>query len=334
MLNDPAGFYPEEPAAAPGVRALTRAPGGRGGARQAPRRRTRHSDPSLTQSDDERALREIRDQPSRAPSFREGPSAKPRRRRRGRELLRPPSRRRRRSSERRGEPPVSAASRREIAPATNATCTTSTVATSRTSAGRFEGGTTCGDVHEDQGTGRGGADGPASVRCPHVVGTDRNQWRRAPHVAVSGRGRSQYASGNIWKKFWGSIFRDREGGSVRRKVYCAECWEKMEVKRAASVVRCADCGDRFPLSKTAPFPVRRTLGSSASANGKISSTCASCAPRGGGAEAGGGPRAGGSRVIRRGGTPRMPPRTPPPRSSGRCHARIACVYCTRRSANG
>ena len=50
------------------------------------------------------------------------------------------------------------------------------------------------------------------------------------------------------------------GGSVGRKVYCAECWEKMEVKRLASVVRCADCGDRFPLSKTAPFPVRRTLG--------------------------------------------------------------------------
>jgi len=28
---------------------------------------------------------------------------------------------------------------------------------------------------------------PASVRCPHVVGTDRHAWRRSPHVAVSER---------------------------------------------------------------------------------------------------------------------------------------------------
>ena len=121
---------------------------------------------------------------------------------------------------------------------------------------------------------------PEAVRCPHVVGTDRNQWRRAPHVAVSERvapssrleisGRSSGAPSSVVAR----------GGSVRRKVYCAECWEKMEVKRAASVVRCADCGDRFPLSKTAPFPVRRTLGLVGAA-GKISSTCAFCAPRGG-----------------------------------------------------
>ena len=64
---------------------------------------------------------------------------------------------------------------------------------------------------------------------------------------------------------------------MRRKVYCAECWEKMEVKRAASVVRCADCGDRFPLSKTAPFPVRRTLGSSAGGE-DIVDVCFLCAP--------------------------------------------------------
>ena len=71
------------------------------------------------------------------------------------------------------------------------------------------------------------------------------------------------------------------GGSVGRKVYCAECWEKMEVKRLASVVRCADCGDRFPLSKTAPFPVaRRTLGAiGSSARGEdIVDVCFLCAP--------------------------------------------------------
>ena len=73
------------------------------------------------------------------------------------------------------------------------------------------------------------------------------------------------------------------GGSVSRKVYCAECWEKMEVKRLASAVRCADCGDRFPLSKTASFAVTRRLVPGAPMTSSIGEdavdVCFMCAPR-------------------------------------------------------
>lgn len=56
----------------------------------------------------------------------------------------------------------------------------------------------------------------------------------------------------------------------------------MEVKRLASAVRCADCGDRFPLSKTASFVVTRRLvsGSMTSSIGEDAvDVCFMCAPR-------------------------------------------------------
>ena len=70
---------------------------------------------------------------------------------------------------------------------------------------------------------------------------------------------------------------------MSRKVYCAECWEKMEVKRLASAVRCADCGDNFPLSKTASFAVTRRLVPGAPMTSSIGEdavdVCFMCAPR-------------------------------------------------------
>jgi hypothetical protein len=57
----------------------------------------------------------------------------------------------------------------------------------------------------------------------------------------------------------------------------------MEVKRLASAVRCADCGDNFPLSKTASFAVTRRLVPGAPMTSSIGEdavdVCFMCAPR-------------------------------------------------------
>ena len=275
MLNDPAGFYPEEPAAR---RAYGRLLRHRADAAERARRHDDEHDtrtPSLTQNSTH-PTDAADDEPTFVPGRTVGETA-------------------------------AAAARTRAAKATVAE-TAAFVRAAGGTAGVGGVATECGDecdvydvnrrdLSHLRGTLRRRGDvwvtftkikeqveavlaDPASVRCPHVVGTDRDAWRRSPHVAVSERvapntrlemsGRSSGSSSVIAR-----------GGSVARKVYCAECWEKMEVKRLASVVRCADCGDRFPLSKTAPFPVRRTLGElhGSSASGEdIVDVCFLCAP--------------------------------------------------------
>ena len=186
VLNDPAGFYPEEPAAR---RAYGRLLRHRADAEERARRHDEEHDtrtPSLTPSDDERALLES---VTNHLAHRGVP---------GRTV---------------GET-AAAAARTRAAKATVAE-TAAFVRAAGGTAGVGGVATECGDecdvydvnrrdLSHLRGTLRRRGDvwvtftkikeqveavlaDPASVRCPHVVGTDRDAWRRSPHVAVSER---------------------------------------------------------------------------------------------------------------------------------------------------
>ena len=107
----------------------------------------------------------------------------------------------------------------------------------------------------------------STPRCPHLVG--RAPTRR-PHVLVSERrGGATAASLGLGAR--------PLGGVVRRFVRCAECWEKLETKRLAAAVACAECGEAVPLSKTRAFKVPRSLESTSRTS--VADVCFLCAPR-------------------------------------------------------
>ena len=232
----PGGFLPGGTRRAPGVRALTQAPGGRGGARQAPRRRTRHSDPvpdPKLHPPDRRGgrrtnLRSGKDRRRNRGGGGEDASRKGDRR--GDGGVRPCGGGNRRSWRRRDRMwrrmrRVRRQPSRPLAPPRDAS----------------KEGRRVGDVHEDQGTGRGGAGGPGVRQVPARGG---NRSRRV--ATLSARrgvrtGRSQYASGNVWKKFW-ELFRDREGRvrqpeGVLRRVLGEDGGEEAGVRGAVRGLR-------------------------------------------------------------------------------------------------
>ena len=182
VLNDPAGFYPEEPAAR---RAYGRLLRHRADAAERARRHDEEHDtrtPSLTQNSTHPTVA-ADDEPTFVPGRTVGETA-------------------------------AAAARTRAAKATVAE-TAAFVRAAGGTAGVGGVATECGDecdvydvnrrdLSHLRGTLRRRGDvwvtftkikeqveavlaDPASVRCPHVVGTDRDAWRRSPHVAVSER---------------------------------------------------------------------------------------------------------------------------------------------------
>ena len=114
---------------------------------------------------------------------------------------------------------------------------------------------------------RAAVEDASTPRCPHLVG--RAPTRR-PHVLVSERrGGATAASLGLGAR--------PLGGVVRRFVRCAECWEKLETKRLAAAVACAECGEAVPLSKTRAFKVPRSLESTSRTS--VADVCFLCAPR-------------------------------------------------------
>ena len=82
-----------------------------------------------------------------------------------------------------------------------------------------------------------------------ALGEPERETSRCPHLVGAGMTRKPYAL--ISKRESGD---SGEGGRVRRGLHCRECWDRLETKRLAAAIVCADCGDCFPLSKTRTYP--------------------------------------------------------------------------------
>jgi hypothetical protein len=82
-----------------------------------------------------------------------------------------------------------------------------------------------------------------------ALGEPERETSRCPHLIGAGMTRKPYAL--ISKRESGD---SGEGGRVRRGLHCRECWDRLETKRLAAAIVCADCGDCFPLSKTRTYP--------------------------------------------------------------------------------
>ena len=138
VLNDPAGFYPEEPAAR---RAYGRLLRHRADAAERARRHDDEHDtrtPSLTQNSTHPTVA-ADDEPTFVPGRTVGETAAAAARTRAAKATVAET-----AAFVRAAGGTAGVGGVASAGATTATCTTSTVATSRTSAGRFEGGATCG----------------------------------------------------------------------------------------------------------------------------------------------------------------------------------------------